>query len=129
MSRASHVTEAPITHQHVSRGLRRIRQGLDTNFKYECKDASSFMCEGKTEAWGIQIIGARINVRVRAFSLSYQELATAIVHECSHVFDNTNLLDFDERNCGKDGCPESMSPVEAYANADSYAKYAEERYR
>jgi outer membrane protein OmpA-like peptidoglycan-associated protein len=112
------------THMHVRAGFLRIREGLKTDFKYECEDD----CDKRTVAYVVPIVGMRVHMCKGAFGTGIFDLASTIIHECSHIFDRTNLSDIAGEPYCTGGCPASMDRWDAIDNADSYAEFAEEVY-
>jgi hypothetical protein len=112
----------------VWRGLRKIEEGLDWGFTYECENKGDFMydhfCGGSTTAYARKWGGYRIHLCEGAFGRSNPDLAETILHENSHMFDYTD----DEQYCSvASGCP-GLNTSDAIDNADSYSTFALDAY-
>jgi hypothetical protein len=122
--------DSATTFAHAHDGLLTTLQGLTSGIKLECETKGSFMydhfCpESSTEvttAYVRRHVGFRVHLCEAAFGRSDLNLAATLVHECSHLFDNTK----DKLYCWKD-CSK-LDPEDAYDNADSYAGFVREAY-
>jgi hypothetical protein len=116
------------TQRELSRGLRNIKErGLDGSVTFECDDDDDVLtrCGGSVHGWAIPYLGWRVHLCEFAFKHSTTELASTLIHELSHLVDNTWKTS--ELDC-TGGCPPGVDRFDLYDNADSYARFAEEAY-
>jgi hypothetical protein len=121
------------TYEHVHDGLINTLQGLSREIKVECESAGSLFysqfCETGsvfTIGYAYAQVGTRVHLCEAAFGQSDIDLASTLVHECSHLYDLTDDKVYCWKSSGK-GCS-MLSPKDAYDNADSYANFARSVY-
>jgi hypothetical protein len=123
--------DSPRAYDAVRQGLIKTLQGLRVRVKLECENKGSFMyghfCPSSstsvTTAYVRKHVGLSVHLCEAAFGRSDLSLAATLVHEFSHLFDWTD----DEEYCSG-GCSASLSPEDAFDNADSYARFAQEAF-
>jgi outer membrane protein OmpA-like peptidoglycan-associated protein len=111
----------------VAKGFRRIAEGLKaTDFSRVVYDCTGRGCK---DTWHAYVRGddsdrslfPRVYFCPAGFGFGDPELAATIVHEYSHLYDNTD----DKKYC-EGGCPAALTTADCIANADSYSEFAQE---
>jgi hypothetical protein len=125
----------PSGNWRIYSGFKAILHGLKDNVTLECENKGStaynFFCpQSSTEvrvAYVRTLAAFRVHLCEAAFGRNDLELAETLVHEFSHMYDHTNIIQ-DETYCWKGGCG-SLDRWDAYDNADSFAAFAAEAYK
>jgi hypothetical protein len=116
-------------------GLKAILGGLKTSTKLECESkgdvAYNFFCPSSSTKVSIAYVrtlaGFRVHLCEAAFGRSDLDLADTLVHEYSHLYDHTNIIQ-KETYCWQGGC-DKLSRWDAYDNADSFSSFAAEVFK